>query len=104
MVHHWDQLLDSLRMATGGCNDWVGCPLAKEASHIVLALEIEDHDGVRVGGSSDCAGPFPILETCHMAIQPLANVLLVQHFVHRALSTQDTCPFPHEYLATMDRC
>jgi len=43
MVHHWDRLLDSSRRAIDVCNDWVVCPLAKEASHIVRVLEIEDH-------------------------------------------------------------
>ena len=43
MVHHWDRLLDSSRRETDACNDWVVCPLAKEASHIVRVLEIEDH-------------------------------------------------------------
>ena len=98
-----DQLLDSSRMATDVCNDWVVYPLAKEASHIVLVFELEGH-GFLVGGSSDCAGLFLILETCHMVIQPLVSVLLPQHSVHRAWSTQDTFPSPHECCAKLGRC
>lgn len=80
MVRLRDQLLDSSHRATGVCSDWAVCPLAKEASHNVPVLEIEDH----VGGSSDCAELFLTLETCHMVMQPLASVLLLRHSVHRA--------------------
>ena len=80
MVRHWDQLLDSSRRATDACNDWVVCPSVKEASRIVQVLEIEDH----VEGSSDCAGLFLTLETCHMVMQPLGSAWLLQHFVHHA--------------------
>jgi hypothetical protein len=103
MVRRWDQLLDWSRMAIGVCNDWVVCPLEKEASHIVQVLAIEDHED-RVEGSFDCAGLFLTLETCHMVMQPLASVLLLQHSGHHAWSTQDTCPSLHECCAEMGRC